>query len=233
MILSLFCFIGKSTCQIKLNIVKEKEGIQSIATKLKLSSTNLIPDNKITPLITETEANLLVNKFSIPIKQNNDKITELMKLNNQINPNNSGERKDKKQNKKMKNNKVIKNRANEEVEFEHNKINSNNDFNPETKAYIYKLIFFVPLVILIFIATVLSIAGFLVLFINSAKSLNSLEETEKDYEFINDLIRINQEKYMLRKEMRRRRRARRNEEIETNNNYKKEPENEDMVVTRV
>ncbi len=93
---------------------------------------------------------------------------------------------------------------------------------PDKNGVYLKWFIFVPLVILIFITTILSVAGFLVIVINSTTSITSI--TDKDYQYIHSLARVN---YLARLKLRK---ALKKKCKKGYSNYRKEPENEGMVV---
>jgi len=113
-----------------------------------------------------------------------------------------------------------------EQEYNHNDNNINNIY--------FHWGIFVPLVILLFIITVLSIIGFLFLLINSATKLPPLENP--DYDHINKIKRANYlAKLRMKKESKKKKKAQQNGEYQENrfisrHNYVAEPENEGMVV---
>jgi len=100
----------------------------------------------------------------------------------------------------------------------------NNHPLPNKENIYFSFFVFVPLVILIFIATVLSVAAFLILIINSAANLTPI--TENDYDFMESIARTNYlASIRLRKEKRKKKKM---QKLDTK--YKKEPENEGAVI---
>ena len=94
---------------------------------------------------------------------------------------------------------------------------------------LFSYVIFVPFVILIFISTILSVAGFLILFINSATTLKPILDT--DYEYIEHIAKNSyKESVRLIKEIYKKKK---NKKKLINSNYKKEPEDECTVAKSI
>jgi len=108
----------------------------------------------------------------------------------------------------------------------HSDLYSNDESHKNTNGMCF---IFIPVVIIVFIATILSVSAFIVLVINSASTLKPI--TDESYKFINTIAKKNyleniRESIRIKKEMRKKKKAQK----AANTNYKKEPESEGMVI---
>lgn len=132
---------------------------------------------------------------------------------------------------KIKNNKNSENSRNtniteEQLQFIENMTKS----QQKNDSFMYASWFiFVPLVLLIFVMTILSIAGFLILILNSTNANSSLDKKEILRNQINNLNRGNLSNQEIL-DILRKKSLNKNKKQKTNMNYKPEPEPETVLL---